>query len=117
MKTHTTAAVIAAAKASPRAAADGIAESAPAGRAAGGSLTLYSSSEARKHWSKITKKVLDGEKIAIIIGNRAVALQEVSLTYAETEYGVKESQIDAKAAEIESRAIEEINRGKARKIV
>jgi len=82
-----------------------------------GTVTFYSSSEARKHWSKITKQALNGGKIAIIVGKRAVALREVSLTYAEMEYGASESHTDAKAAEIESRAIREIATGQARKIV
>ena len=80
-------------------------------------MTFYSSSEARKYWSKVTKQALGGENVAIIVGKRAVALREVSLTYAELEYGANNSQVHAKAAEVESKAIREIANGKARKIV
>jgi len=70
-----------------------------------------------KRCSKITKQALNGEKIAIIVGTRAVVLKEVSLTYAEREYGISDPQVHAKAAQVESKAIQEIDHGKARKIV
>ena len=82
-----------------------------------GAVTFYSSSEARKLWSRITKQALNGENVAIIVGKRAVALREVSLTYAEMEYGIKAPQIHAKATRVESKANREIDSGKARRIV
>lgn len=107
------------AKKQPRARAitSGTAKLPPQREVPGGKATFYSSSDARKHWSEITKRALGGEKIAIILGTRAMVLQEVSLSYAEMEYGINEQQIHAKSQEVESRATREIASGKARKIM
>ena len=72
--------------------------------AVSGELQLFTSSEARRDWKKVTGKALAGEKVAILIGKRAVALRPVELTYAEEEYGVTETQLHGKAQEILKRA-------------
>ncbi|WP_367872035.1 hypothetical protein [Luteolibacter sp. Populi] len=80
--------------------------------AARGDLQLFTSSEARRDWKKVTSKALAGEKVAILIGKRAVALRPVELTYAEEEYGVTETQLHGKAQEVLKRAAKERAQGK-----
>lgn len=80
--------------------------------AASGELQLFTSSEARRDWKKVTGKALAGEKVAILIGKRAVALRPVELTYAEEEYGVSETQLNGKAQEILKQARKERAEGK-----
>ena len=77
-----------------------------------GPLHLVMSSEARRDWKNVTARALAGERIAILIGKRAVALRPVELTYAEEEYGVNETQLDGKAQEILGRARKERAKGK-----
>ena len=75
-------------------------------------LHLVTSSEARRDWKNVTARALAGEKIAILIGKRAVILRPVELTYAEEEYGVNEPQLYGKAQEILGRARKERAQGK-----
>ena len=77
-----------------------------------GPLHLVTSSEARRDWKNVTARALAGEKIAILIGKRAVILRPVELTYAEEEYGVNEPQLYGKAQEIIGRARKERAQGK-----
>lgn len=77
-----------------------------------GSLQLFTSSEARRDWKNVTERALAGEKVAILIGKRAVALRPVELTYAEEEYGVGETELHGKAQEILKRARKERAEGK-----
>lgn len=81
-------------------------------QAASGPLHLITSSEARRDWKNVTARALAGEKIAILIGKRAVALRPVELTYAAEEYGVNETQLHGKAQEILGRARKERAQGK-----
>ena len=80
--------------------------------AASGALHLYTSSEARRDWKNVTVRALAGERVAILIGKRAVALRPVELTYAEEEYGVTETELHGKAQEILGRARQERAKGK-----
>jgi len=77
-----------------------------------GAVQLVTSSEARRDWKNITERALAGEKIAILIGTRTLALRPVELTYAEEEYGVTETQLHDKAQEILGRARKERAQGK-----
>ncbi len=77
-----------------------------------GTVHLVTSSEARRDWKNVTERALAGEKIAILIGTRTLALRPVELTYAEGEYGVTETQLNGKAQEILGRARKERAQGK-----
>jgi hypothetical protein len=85
----------------------------PVATAPSGPLHLYTSSEARRDWKNVTVRALAGERVAILIGKRAVALRPVELTYAEEEYGVTEIELHGKAQEILGRARKERAQGKA----
>jgi hypothetical protein len=72
-----------------------------------GAVVIYTSSEARRDWKNVTERALAGERIAILIGKRAVSLRPVELTYVEEEYGVGEAQLHDKAQEVLQRARKE----------
>ena len=75
-------------------------------------VQIFTSSEARRQWKNVTTRALAGEKIAILIGKRAVALRPVELTYAEEEYQVTESELHDKAQKVLGRARKERAQGK-----
>jgi hypothetical protein len=80
--------------------------------ATSGTVHLVTSSEARRDWKNVTERALAGEKIAILIGTRTLALRPVELDYAAEEYGVNETQLHGKAQEILGRARKERAQGK-----